>query len=139
MSEKKLIRIFQRRLNHDQLEYRINSTKEVIKELVKNEQWSSWITGVILFGSTARGDSKTGSDVDLAILTKQVNYFGMDFRFITGNLMSDISQIQNQLGKSNFKINPTIVPEPWLENPQESRISNPQVMENIKREGVRIL
>lgn len=90
----------------------------VTKVLVNDPEWKDWITGVYVFGSTVKGKARKGSDIDLAIRTKQDSYFGMDYSFNHNMLRLTINQAKEQLGiNPRLKINPQIVAESWFENP----------------------
>lgn len=135
----KFTRKFQRLLTEDESKFRFESTRLVARQLYEDSKWKDWITGGIIFGSLARNQARTGSDVDLAILTKQHSFFGMDYSFVTHELREGIINIQKNLELNSFEINPQIVAEKWIRDPQNSGISDPAVIESILKEGIKII
>ena len=93
----KIIRKLQRPLTENEINVRLETTQMVVGQLREDPEWKNWITGAIIFGSTARHTAKTGSDVDLAIKTKQDFFFGLNFSFVTYKLRESIEKIQNEL------------------------------------------
>jgi|SRR3989339_1376918 len=133
----KIIRKLQRPLTENEINVRLETTQMVVGQLREDPEWKNWITGAIIFGSTARHTAKTGSDVDLAIKTKQDFFFGLNFSFVTYKLRESIEKIQNELKLNSFKINPQIIAEKWLNDPKSS-IYKLDVIESIKKEGINI-
>ena len=88
------------------------------------------IAGVIVFGSRARGTHRPDSDADVAILLR-----GTHERFLTTKLdMADVAF--DVLLETGIAISPLPV---WLdewEHPE--RYTNPRLLQNIAREGVRL-
>ncbi|MBW8067357.1 MAG: DNA polymerase III subunit beta [Ferrovum sp.] len=86
--------------------------------------------GVIVYGSRARGTHRPDSDVDVAVLLR-----GEHQRFLTAKLdMADIAF--DVLLETGILISPLPV---WLdewEHPES--YSNPALLRNIDREGVRL-
>lgn len=68
---------------------------------------------IVLFGSRARGDHKPVSDIDLAVFLSESD--------CTGRLTSDIEDLNTLLKIDTIFINENI---------------DPQLLENIKKEGV---
>jgi len=87
-------------------------------------------TGVILFGSRARGDHRADSDADVAVLLS-----GPPERFLPTKLaMADLAfEIMLETG---IRIEPLPVWESEWSEP--SAYSNPRLLENIAREGRRL-
>lgn len=88
------------------------------------------MAGAILFGSRARGTHRPDSDADVAVLLG-----GEHQRFLTTKLaMADVAF--DVLLETGINISPLPV---WLdewEHPEN--YSNPDLLENIAREGVRL-
>jgi len=115
---------------------RIEYARQVSQALGESEEWKSWITGVYLYGSTARGEARRSSDIDLAITTKQEVFWGLDFGWTTGNLRKSIEAIKLQLGiDPNLKITPQIISESWLADPQKLP-NNQGFIETIQNEWI---
>lgn len=88
------------------------------------------IAGAILYGSRARGTHRPDSDVDVAVILN-----GAHQRILPITLaMSDIAY--DVLLESNLNISPLPV---WLDEwEQPSKHSNPALLHNIAREGLRL-
>ena len=109
----------------------------VAQGLVNDPEWSGWITGIYVFGSTVKGKARKGSDIDLAIRTKQDFFFGMDFSFNHHRLSEDIEAAKAQLGiNPKLKINPQIVAETWLANPDGQ--NNAEFLKELLETGILI-
>lgn len=103
------------KLSESERAERMEIAVRVAGVLVNSKEWRDWITGVYVFGSTVKGKARKGSDIDLAIRTKQDFYFGMDFSFNHQRLWEDIEAAKAQLKiNQRLKINPQIVAESWL-------------------------
>ena len=124
----KIIRKLQRPLTENEINVRFETTQMVVGQLREDPEWKNWITGAIIFGSTARHTAKTGS---------QDFFFGLNFSFVTYKLRESIEKIQNELKLNSFKINPQIIAEKWLNDPKSS-IYKLDVIESIKKEGINI-
>ncbi len=88
------------------------------------------MAGAIVYGSRARGTHRPDSDADVAILLN-----GQHERFLTTKLaMADIAF--DVLLDTGIKISPLPV---WLDEwDQPDTYSNPSLLRNIAREGVRL-
>lgn len=88
------------------------------------------VAGAILYGSRARGTHRPDSDADVAVLLR-----GAHQRFLSAKLdMADVAF--DVLLETNILISPLPV---WLdewEHPEN--YSNPALLRNINREGVRL-
>ncbi len=88
------------------------------------------VAGVILYGSRARGDHGPDSDVDVAVLLN-----GERMRFLTTKLaMGDLAY--DVMLETGLNISPLPV---WMDewNDKDS-YSNPELLRNIEREGIRL-
>ncbi len=88
------------------------------------------VAGAILYGSRARGTHRSDSDVDLAILL-----WGARGRALPTTLaMADVAY--DVLLETGINISPLPI---WLEDWQHpEQFSNPTLLHNIDREGVRL-
>lgn len=88
------------------------------------------VAGAILFGSRARGDFDADSDADIAVLLR-----GEQGRLLPTKLeMSDIAY--DVLLETGINVSPFPV---WLaEWAHPEAYSNPRLLENIAREGIRL-
>lgn len=88
------------------------------------------ISGALLFGSRARGDYRSDSDADLAILLSgRVGDYGM-VTYTLGKLVFDV------LMETGVEIQPVPIWEDEWAHPET--FSNPAFLRNIAREGVRV-
>ncbi len=86
--------------------------------------------GVIVYGSRARGTHRPDSDADIAVLLN-----GEHLRFLPTKLaMSDVAF--DVLLETGINISPLPVWMDEWEHPEQ--YSNPALLQNIAREGVRI-
>ena len=88
------------------------------------------LAGAIVFGSRARGTHRPDSDADVAVLLN-----GEHQRFLTTKLaMADVAF--DVLLDTGISISPLPV---WLDEwEQPERYSNPALLRNIARDGVRL-
>ncbi len=87
-------------------------------------------SGAILFGSRARHTNRPDSDVDIAVLLH-----GRPGKFVTTKLdMADIAY--DVLLETGIRIQPLPIWEEEWEHPET--YSNPLLLKNIEREGVRL-
>ena len=88
------------------------------------------MAGAILFGSRARGNFRSDSDADIAVLLR-----GRHGEFLATKLvMSDIAY--DVLLETGIRIQPLPIWEDEWEHPES--YSNPRLLHNIEREGVRL-
>lgn len=50
---------------------KINEVSGALKQYVNTLQYPNSLDSIVLFGSYARGDAKVGSDLDIALITKE--------------------------------------------------------------------
>lgn len=88
--------------------------------------------GAILFGSRARGTNQVDSDVDVAVLLH--GFHGDPASFVDVKMaMADIAY--GVLLETGLRIQPLPIWEDEWENPE--LYSNPHLLYNIEREGIR--
>lgn len=88
------------------------------------------VSGAILFGSRARGNYRPDSDVDIAVLLH-----GHRGKFVDTKLgMADIAY--DVLLETGVHIQPLPIWEDEWEHPESH--SNPRLLQNISREGIRL-
>lgn len=86
--------------------------------------------GAFLFGSRARKTHRTDSDADVAVLLR-----GMPMQFVGTKLaMDDIAY--DVVLETGIRVRPLPVWEEEWAHPE--RYSNPRLLQNIAREGVRL-
>jgi predicted nucleotidyltransferase len=88
------------------------------------------VSGAILFGSRARGSHRPDSDADIAVLLR-----GRRGKFVDTKLaMADIAY--EVLLETGVHIQPLPIWEDEWEHPES--YSNPQLLQHIHREGIRL-
>ena len=88
------------------------------------------VSGAILFGSRARGSHRPDSDADIAVLLR-----GRRGKFVDTKLaMADIAY--DVLLETGVHIQPLPIWEDEWEHPES--YSNPRLLQNINREGIRL-
>jgi predicted nucleotidyltransferase len=88
------------------------------------------VTGAILFGSRARRDHRPGSDADVAVLLP-----GLPGEFVRTKLaMADLAY--DVLLETGIRIQPLPIWEEEWAHPDS--YSNPALLRNIERQGVRL-
>ncbi len=88
------------------------------------------MAGVILFGSRARKSHRPDSDANVAVLLH-----GRPGRFVTTKLaMTDLAY--DVLLETGIRIQPLPIWEEEWEHPET--YSNPRLLRNIEREGIRL-
>jgi len=106
------------------------ATEEAVRRFLALVSSRYDMAGAIVYGSRARGTHRPDSDADVAILIK-----GEHQRVLTTTLaMADVAY--DVLLETGINISPLPV---WLdewEHPE--RFSNPALLHNIAREGVRL-
>ncbi len=124
-------------LTEAEIEERKSLAIGIAKKFQLDPDWQKWITGIYLFGSTVYGKPKRISDIDLAIITEQSFFFGLDFAWMTKRLQESVQKYCQELGGSRIEINCTVVPRKLLENPsREWGESAFEVFNEINQRGV---
>lgn len=105
-------------------------TEEAVRRFLALISTQYDVAGAVVYGSRARGTHRPDSDADLAVLLR-----GEHERFQTTKLaMADIAF--DVLLDTGILISPLPV---WLDEwEQPERFSNPALLHNIHREGVRL-
>lgn len=131
LKEGKILRIFNLVLTEEELSYRRKLAGQIARKIVEE---APWVSDVHLFGSTARGDARRSSDIDLAIITEAeplVPGVPLDIPRI-------IDEAKNELGVLGLIVSPIVICRHWLEDPENPRITSSRFSEfliNIKEEG----
>lgn len=114
----------------EQLNYIDHDTEQAARRFLALIAGRYDMAGAIVFGSRARGDHRPDSDADVAILLN-----GEHQRFLTTKLdMSDVAF--DVLLETGINISPLPV---WLDEwEQPENYSNPALLHNIAREGIRL-
>jgi predicted nucleotidyltransferase len=86
--------------------------------------------GAIVFGSRARGTHRIDSDADVAVLLDGQNRRLVTIKLALANLAFDV------LLETGINISPLPVWMDQWEDPE--RFSNPSLLQNIVREGIRL-
>ena len=110
------------RIDHD--------TEQAVRRFLALLDGRYTMAGAIVYGSRARGTHRTDSDADVAVLLS-----GEHQRFLTTKLaMSDVAF--DVLLETGINISPLPV---WLDEWEHPETySNPSLLNNIAREGVRL-
>lgn len=87
------------------------------------------IAGVILYGSRARGTHRPDSDVDVAVLLIGERQSFVDTKLAMADLAFDV------MLETGLRISPLPVWVSEWERPEQ--YSNPELLRNIDREGIR--
>lgn len=107
-----------------------HDTKEAIQRFLSLVSGYYSIAGAIIYGSRARGTHRSESDADVAVLLK-----GKHQQVLTTTLaMADVSY--DVLLETGINISPLPVWMDEWEHPENH--SNPALLHNIAREGVRL-
>lgn len=88
------------------------------------------IKRAILFGSRARGHFRPDSDADLALLLTGARGAFLDTKLVLADIAYDV------LLETGIRIQPLPVWEEEWEHPET--YSNPRLLQNIAREGIRL-
>ena len=88
------------------------------------------LAGAILFGSRGRGDFHPGSDADIAVLLHGVPGHRVDAALKMADIAFDV------MLETGLLVEAIPLWEDEWEHPE--RFSNPALIENIRREGVRL-
>jgi uncharacterized protein len=110
------------RIDHD--------TEEAVRRFLTLLDGRYSMAGAIVYGSRARGTHQADSDADVAVLLR-----GEHLRFLTTKLaMSDVAF--DVLMETGINISPLPV---WLDEWEHPETySNPALLYNIAREGIRL-
>lgn len=88
------------------------------------------VAGAFLFGSRARGDNRPDSDADVAVLLRGHRHRFLDTKLALADIAYDI------LLETGVLIQPLPVWKDEWEHPE--RYTNPTLLRNIERDGVRL-
>lgn len=135
----RIINRFQRRLKPQEIQYGIDSARQVILEIKNHKDWT-WLTGGIMYGSYIKGNPRRKSDLDIAFLMK-IRRFVDDqdiYIALSNKLYGDIIITQNKLGITDLPIRPVLLWEGDLIHPEYSDVTNPKFIESVNRTSVRV-
>lgn len=105
-------------------------TQRAVRAFISRVATHYDFAGAVLFGSRARGTNRPDSDADVAVLLH-----GRPGKFVTTKLeMADIAY--EVLLETGIRIQPLPIWEDEWEHPE--RYSNPLLLRNIEREGIRL-
>lgn len=105
-------------------------TQRAVRAFISRVATHYDFAGAVLFGSRARGTNRPDSDADVAVLLH-----GHPGKFVATKLeMADIAY--EVLLETGIRIQPLPVWEDEWEHPE--RYSNPLLLRNIEREGIRL-
>lgn len=105
-------------------------TQRAVRAFISRVATHYDFAGAVLFGSRARGTNRPDSDADVAVLLH-----GRPGKFVATKLeMADIAY--EVLLETGIRIQPLPVWEDEWEHPE--RYSNPLLLRNIEREGIRL-
>jgi len=105
-------------------------TEQAVRRFLEVAQEQFHPKGAIVFGSRARGTHRVDSDADVAVLLDG-EYAGLvSTKMAMANLAFDV------LMETGINISPLPVWMDQWEHPE--RFSNPSLLENIAREGIRL-
>lgn len=91
-----------------------------------------WISDIRLFGSLARAESKTDSDVDLAILTNEDISSPKMYGYALGSMVVHIEMFSKR-EKVPYVINPCLIMTEWLDkNPHTTALVRKETLVAIK-------
>ncbi|MFH1971281.1 MAG: nucleotidyltransferase domain-containing protein [Patescibacteria group bacterium] len=130
-----------RRLEKQELKQRQDITARAVRRVLSNkhDHWSSWITAAYIYGSTAMGEARIDSDVDIAFISQMKFLTVEDSRSMRLLMSQAIEKEMERLKlQHEFKIQPNFIYKDWLNNPLNASITFPEVVENVKKEGIKI-
>lgn len=137
MSERRIIRPSETPLLASDVLVRTESTLQIVDRVCKYPPWNNIIDQAILFGSLARNEGYSGSDVDVAFLTGDSSVTSIkDYLEVATKLMHTVNKCKEIL-RVPLLINPFFVLKTWYE-PGSHPYVIPAVLEAIKNEGIPI-
>jgi predicted nucleotidyltransferase len=105
-------------------------TERAVRAFLEKAAGRYDVTGAILFGSRTRGDNRTDSDVDVAVLLRGRAGNFLDTKLALADLAFDV------LLDTGVYVQPLPIWEEEWAHPETH--SNPRLLRNIDREGVRL-
>lgn len=131
-----------RKLEKQELKERQDVATLVVKQLLLDnaDHWSSWITAAYIYGSTARGETRADSDVDIAFVS-QIKFLTVEDSKNMSALMEQTLEKMMEKFKivNKFRIHPNFIYKDWLCETSKANITFPELVENVKKEGIKIL
>jgi predicted nucleotidyltransferase len=105
-------------------------TEQAVRRFLEVAQAQFHPRGAIVFGSRARGTHRVDSDADVAVLLEGEHARLVPTKMAMANLAFDV------LMETGINISPLPV---WMDQwDHPERFSNPALLENIAREGIRL-
>ena len=130
-----------RQLDTQEVLVRQTNTTCILQRILSNpsDHWSSWVTAAYIYGSTARGNARIDSDVDIALVS-QIRFMSIEDAQQMGALLSDsfVEQLRTVGTKDLFIIHPNFLYKDWLDNPDGANITFPDVVKNVMKEGIKV-
>lgn len=106
------------------------ATTQAVRAFVTQAKARFPLRGAILFGSRARGHFRPDSDADVALLMTGPHRPFLDTKLELADIAYDV------LLETGIRIQPLPVWEEEWEHPEN--YSNPRLLQNIAREGIRL-
>ncbi len=105
-------------------------TEQAARAFIEKVRRQYNLTGAIIFGSRARRNYRPDSDADIAVLLRGYHGRFLDTKLALADIAYDV------LLETGILIQPLPVWEDEWEHPEKYK--NPALLQNIKREGVRL-
>ena len=117
-------------MTRDEAKQRAAGDHHVVSVFIERLRGSYDVSGAIMFGSRARGDNEPDSDLDLAVVLNGNRGNFLDTKLEMAGIAFDV------LMETGVLVQPFPVWEDDLAHPE--RFSNPVLIQNIAREGIRL-
>lgn len=121
-------------LTYEEHKQRILMTRRVIFSLKSEGDWT-WLdeNDFVLFGSTARGEARPSSDVDVAVKVDMVFADQTAFNYFDYSLRTSLRPCV-LMAATGFEIHTTIVSSIWFDHPNLCFLM-PGVIKGIREDG----
>ena len=118
-------------LSQEQLGELLQVANRLARYLTRKVRPEGWVYDVRLFGSLARGESTTNSDVDVGILTNHDISSSKVYPYALRVMVDHIESFV-EIEKITYEINPCLVMTRWLDEGSTTTIVKREVLEAIK-------
>jgi len=120
------------KINSEISEQELGRRQEMAREVAQLIYLKEWVSEIYLYGSTARGDAKKTSNIDLAVITKDIYFPCGTFCHFRLEIKDILKKYEKTHKGPKFDI---LLATPYFLSPEGRKAQDTDLFENILKEG----